>query len=251
MKEVAQFPLKPLYLESDKWFMSLHVSSWTSFSQCQPCRNTLTLSYWWLFPHQWASSPLLKKTQKSGSIVLFKVILHTSEIFFIYLLLLFLIPNLACQWPAGCPQSYGRPSAGKRSTSAQPPSLVSSGWSLCRPWLNTWQSRRSAPPLVWRKGCRWTDGGPGRWEWSWWKQETKRLTFECFWVLCCIHLTSCGVCHSLWDLAKGFDRLGHSGVCLDVFSCSILDLALLHRSQQTTDLLSALEGFDIVFIVLT
>lgn len=82
------------------------------------------------------------------------------------------------------------------------------------------------------------------------KQKGSRLSAsKCFCrVLCCIHLTSCGVCHSLWDLAKGFDRLGHSGVCLDVFSCSVLDLALLHRSQQTTDLLSALEGFDIVLL---
>lgn len=50
-------------------------------------------------------------------------------------------------------------------------------------------------------------------------------------VLLCINLTSCGLCHSLWDLSKGFNRLGCSGIRLDVFSCSILDLALLHRKS--------------------
>lgn len=47
-----------------------------------------------------------------------------------------------------------------------------------------------------------------------------------------IMFTGCHVCHSLWDLSKGFNSLSCSGVRLDVLSRCVLDLALLQSKQN-------------------
>lgn len=152
----------------------------------------------------------------------------------------FCFPDLACQWPAGYPQSYGRPSAGKHNISALPPSHVSSDWFLCRPWPNTWQSCRSAPPPVWHTGYHWMDGEPGRWEWSYsgrmkystlfWSNYEDKCAAESYCMFCKQFIVF-QTCHSLWDLSKSFNRLSCSGVLLDVFSCCVLHLTFLHSKK--------------------
>lgn len=39
------------------------------------------------------------------------------------------------------------------------------------------------------------------------------------------------MCRSLWNVSKGFHRLGHGSVGLDVLPCCVLDLALLQSKK--------------------